>query len=183
MSISRDNHPRLLEGDAAIEYYNNNLLQKTPTKIFTLQAIVPTIFVCIFIGSTVGILLSIWFLMIGPVAFISAHIIVNFVLIYTGVYTHNVQWYEETNQYVFILKYIISRKKEITIYNRLESDYISLYKTVSSSSGPYSSINKFYSFRDENQNDVMELFSTKYDYQITEFSEIFGFEFKDESRK
>lgn len=182
MSISSDNLPRLLEGDAAIEYYHDKLLKKTPAKEFTLQGTVPAIIGCIFFGLLLGILISGWFLMIGPVAFIVAHIIVTFVLTYFMGYTHNVQWYAETNQYVFNLRNIISKKEEITIYNRQPHDYISLYKEVRPS-GPASGSNKYYAIRDENQNDVMELHSMQYDYKITEFSHTFSFTVKDESQE
>ena len=64
MSISSDNLPRLLEGDAAIEYYHDKLLEKTPAKEFTLQATVPTIIGCIFFGLFLGIFVSGWFLII-----------------------------------------------------------------------------------------------------------------------
>ena len=179
MSISVHNHPRLLEGDAAIEYYQENLIEKTPTKEFTFQGTVLAIINCIIFSLLLGILISMWFLMIGPVAFIVAHIIVTLAFTYFGACTHNLQWYVETNQYVFIMKYIFSKKEEITIYNRQPRDYISLYKV--SSSGP--AINRSYAIRDENQNDLMKLDMTTYDYQITEFSEIFGFEVKDESKE
>ena len=183
VSIFSDNLPHLLEGDAAIEYYHNNLLEKKPTKEFTFQGMVPTIIGCILYGSFLGILLSLWFLFLGMVAFIVAHIIVTFVLTYFMGYTHNVQWYEETNQYVFILKNIISKKEEITIYNRSEYDYISLYKIVKASSGPSSGSNKFYSIRDEYKNDIMKLDSMQYDYKITEFAHSFSFIIKNESKE
>ena len=182
MSTSSDNLPRLLEGDAAIEYYHDKLLENTPAKEFTLQGTVPTIIGCIFFGLLLGILISGWFLMIGPVAFIVANIIVTFVLTYFMGYTHNVQWYAETNQYVFNLRNIISKKEEITIYNRQPYDYISLYKRVAPS-GPVSGSNKYYAIRDENQNDIMELHSMQYDYKITEFSHTFSFTVKDESQE
>ena len=182
MSISVHNHPRLLEGDAAVEYYRDNLLEKTPANEFTLQGTVPTIIGCIFFGLFLGILISGWFLMIGPVEFIVAHIIVTFVLTYFIGYTHNVKWYAETNQYVFNLRNIISKKEKITIYNRQPYDYISLYKKVLPS-GPSSGSNKYYAIRDENQNDVMELHTMQYDYKITEFSHTFSFTVKDESKE
>lgn len=182
MSISVHNHPRLLEGDAAIDYYQHNLMGKKPTKNFTLQGTVPTIIGCILFGLCLGIFISGWFLIMGPFAFIFAHIVFVFVFTYFAAYTHNVHWYEETNQYAFILKFIFSKKEEITIYNRQPYDYISIYKIVGPS-GPYSSTNRFYAIRDVNQNDVMDLHSMQYDYKITEFSEIFGFEVKDESKE
>ena len=101
---------------------------------------------------------------------------------YLAAHTHYVHWYEETNQYAFILKYIFSKKVEITIYNRQPYDYISIYKIVGPS-GPYSPRNRLYAIRAENQDDIMHLHSMQYDYKITEFSEIFGFEVKDESKE
>lgn len=182
MSISSDNLPRLLEGDAAIEYYHDKLLEKTPAKEFTLQATVPTIIGCIFFGLFLGIFVSGWFLIIGLFAFTVAQIVFIFAFTYFAAYTHNINWYEETNQYAFILKFIFSKKEEITIYNRQPYDYISIYKIVGPS-GPYSSTNRFYAIRDVNQNAIMDLHSMQYDYKITEFSEIFGFEVKDESQE
>ena len=174
--------PRLLKNNEARRYYDAYLKEKTPAKEFTLQGTVPTIIGCIFFGLFLGILISGWFLMIGPVAFIVAHIIVTFVLTYFMGYTHNVKWYAETNQYVFNLRNIISKKEEITIYNRQPYDYISLYKEVRPS-GPSSGSNKYYAIRDENQNDVMELHTMQYDYKITEFSHTFSFTVKDESKE
>lgn len=182
MSISSDNLPILLEGDAAKEYYRDKLLEKTPSREFVFQGTVPTIIGCILHGLFLGILISGWFLFIGPFAFIFAHIVFVFVFTYFAAYTHNVHWYEETNQYAFILKFIFSKKEEITIYNRQPYDYISIYKIVGPS-GPYSSTNRYYVIRDVNQNDIMDLDSMQYDYKITEFSEIFGFEVKDESKE
>lgn len=182
VSISCDNHPHLLEGDAAIEYYNDNLLENTPAIEFTFQGTALAIINCIILSLLLGILISMWFMMIGPVAFIVAHIIVTLAFTYFGAYTHNLQWYEENNQYVFIMKYIFSKKEEITIYNRQPYDYISIYKIVGPS-GPYSSTNRFYAIRDENQNHIMKLDMTTYDYQITEFSHTFSFTVKDESQE
>ncbi|MGB0488559.1 MAG: hypothetical protein ACPGMU_04955 [Candidatus Poseidoniaceae archaeon] len=119
-----------MEGDAAIDYYQHNLMGKKPTKNFTLQGTVPTIIGCILFGLCLGIFISGWFLIMGPFAFIFAHIVFVFVFTYFAAYTHNVHWYEQTNQ-----------------------------------------------------NDVMDLHSMQYDYKITEFSEIFGFEVKDESKE
>lgn len=182
MSSVGSTEPRLLEADDAIDYYNHNLLGKTPTKNFTLQGKVPTIIGCILYGFFLGSFISGWFLILGPFEFIVAHVIVTLAFTYLAAYTHYIHWYEETNQYAFILKYIFSKKEKITIYNRQPYDYISIYKIVGPS-GPYSPRNRLYAIRAENQDDIMDLHSMQYDYKITEFSEIFGFEVKDESKE
>ena len=174
--------PRLLKNNEARGYYDACLKGKTPSKEFTLQGTVPTIIGCILYGLVLGIFISGWFLIIGTVAFILAQIVFIFAFTYFAAYTHNVHWYEETNQYAFILKFIFSKKEEITIYKREPYDYISIYKILGPS-GPYSPRNRLYAIRAENQDDIMDLHSMQYDYKITEFSEIFGFEVKDESKE
>ena len=167
---------RLLEDDVAISHYNVYLRDKIPNEEFSFVSGRAMVFLCNYLG----IWLSIWFIVMGWLEFFIAHTITTLILIYLIASAHYVELYYDTNQYAFIRRKILTGKERITIYQRMEFDYIS-HKKIGKQE--WSHAKHYYAINDKNQNHILELYWKQYNYKINEFSEKFNFEFRDESGK
>jgi len=167
---------RLLEDDVAISHYNVYLRDKIPNEEFSFVSVRAMVFLCNYLG----IWLSIWFIVMGWLEFFIAHTITTLILIYLIASAHYVELYYDTNQYAFIRRKILTGKERITIYQRMEFDYIS-HKKIGKQE--WSHAKHYYAINDKNQNHILELYWKQYNYKINEFSEKFNFEFRDESEK
>jgi hypothetical protein len=166
--------PRLLKNDEAIPYYDAYLKGKTPTEEFGFLSAKVMILLC----NWIAIWFSLPLIVIGWLESFIVHTIVTSTLMYFIVNKHYVEWYADTNQYAFIRKKVLNGMRRISIYQRIEFDYISLYKV---SEQQWSHSKKYYAIYDKNQNLILELDWKLNDYKVTEFSEKFGFELRDES--
>ena len=169
--------PRLLKNDEATRYYDAHLKGKTPTDEFTFLSARLMILVCNWMAIWISLPL---FILIGWFVGFVVHIIVTSIFMYFVAIKHHVEWYADTNQYAFIKKKALNVKRRIFIYQRMEFDYISLYKKGEQQ---WSHANYYYAICDKNQNHVLELDWKQHDYKINEFSEKFRFDFRDESRE
>ena len=165
-----------LEGDAAKLHYNLLLNDKLPDLTFRFQSGTAAIIGCCILS----IWISVWFIQLGWLIFCLAHIIASILLMYLFAYEHNVEWYQENNEYVFMISKVLTKSSMFKIYQRFPSDYISLYK-VTRASGPSPASNRDYAIRDENKNDIIELECIQYDYKVREFAEKFNFTIHDET--
>ena len=169
--------PRLLKNNEARRYYDAYLKGKTPTDEFTFLSGNFMILVCNFTAIWISIPL---FIVLGWLEAFIVHIIVTSIFMYFIAIKHHVEWYADTNQYAFIKKKALNVKRRISIYQRMEFDYISLYKKGEQQ---WSHAKYYYAICNNNQNHVLELDWKQYDYKINEFSEKFSFDLRDESRK
>ena len=159
--------PRIvLKGDVAESHYNLVSSQREPSMKFQFLSGKVSIGLCCVLSTW----LSICFIFYGLLAFVLAHVVASFLLIYFFATEHYLEWYQDKNEYVFVRSKMLSKSKMYQIYHRLPTDYISMYESKNSWR-----TSRHYTIRSEEKDDLLKLDFFSDEYRIKEFLKLFNF--------